>query len=106
MRVHVKDLTDSVASTKSLKDPKVKALVEVDNSGMVIVREITATFDLGNTSSITESVLSFFGKKDEKPDSEESLVANVQPLIFINARIQRHLRSQLLMQSPNLRLYR
>lgn len=85
MTIAVDGLTESIDAfkNKTTKDPKVKALVEINDSGMVQVKEVTVTYNLDNSTSITDSLFSFFGKKVEsvdKSDTEESPASEQQGL--------------------------
>ena len=60
------------------KDPKVKALIELTESGLIQVHEATASFEFEEKpASIADSVLSFFGgsKKDDKEAKEGDAAA-------------------------------
>lgn len=78
-------------SNKTLKDPKVKALINLNDSGMIEVIELTATFELENGTStdtppsLADSVLSFFGGKKASVAQEETTDAttNLTTVIYL-----------------------
>ncbi|KAI8896368.1 Hsp70 protein-domain-containing protein [Globomyces pollinis-pini] len=75
MRVKVSGLTDLVESykDKALSAPKVKVLISVTESGLLSIKDATASFEVeAKPESLKDTVMNFFGNK--KADDKDQKV--------------------------------